>query len=274
MNIKIISIGILLVAVLGSGYLLFTSDSVSEVGEHADSLELYEMSPGETVERMKSGDDVVVLDVRTISEYEEIHLKGALLLPVQALSQTSLNDIGLIDKDQEIILYCRSGARSKTAYNIMSSLGYTNVKSVAGGMVHWEEDSYPLTEKGALNEENNVREVSFAADGPKLTVDRKIHDFGDIPQFGGVVSTVFTVTNSGTKTLSIGNITTSCSCTSALLSSYELAVGESADLVVSLDPDLHEEPPGVFTRTVFIPSNDVVTPEMEVKIQVDILEGT
>lgn len=274
MNAKILGIGAF-VALLIAGFVL-VQGGVPEskmVEEHSDSLESYEMSPSQAVSRMQSKDDVVVLDVRTIQEYEEIHLQNALLLPVQELSQASLDAIGLSDKDQEIILYCRSGARSKTAFDIMNSLGYTNIKSVAGGMIHWQEDNYPLTEVGKFNESKNIQESDKNTTGPKISIDRKLHDFGEIPQFAGVVQTMFAVTNLGTETLTVGDITTSCSCTSATLSSYSIGAGESAELTVLFDPDLHEEPEGVFTRTVFIPSNDVNTPEAEVAVQVDILEG-
>jgi rhodanese-related sulfurtransferase len=274
MNTKILGI-IIVVALVIAGFVLMRGGSSESkmVEEHSDSLEAYEMSPSQAVNRMQSKDGVVVLDVRTIQEYEEIHLQNALLLPVQELSQASLNEIGLSDKDQEIILYCRSGARSKTAFDIMNSLGYTNIKSVAGGMIHWQEDNYPLTEVGTFNESKNVQESDKNTVGPKISIGRKLHDFGEIPQFGGVRQTLFTVTNTGAGTLVVGDITTSCSCTSATLSSYSIEAGESAELTVLFDPDLHEEPEGVFTRTVFIPSNDVNIPEAEVAVQVDILEG-
>ena len=98
----------------------------------------------------------------------------------------------------------------------MKSLGYTNIKSVAGGMIHWEEDNYPFTEKGAYRSgATDTQEERTAAAGPRIAFDRAFHDFGVIPQYGGIVKTAFTVRNNGTSVLTIGTITTSCSCTSA-----------------------------------------------------------
>jgi rhodanese-related sulfurtransferase len=223
-------------------------------------------------------DDVVLLDVRTKEEYEEVHLENAVLLPVQELSQGTLARIGLGEeaKNKEIIIYCRSGARSKTAYDIMKSLGYTNIKSIGGGMIHWQEDGYPLTESGAYSgkgetddSENSVAEVT----GPKVVFDRAFHDFGVVPQYGGVSQTSFSVKNEGTETLIIGDITTSCSCTSATISDSSIEPGGNAVLTVVFDPDFHEEPLDVFKRTIFIPTDDPNTPEAEVVVQVDIDEG-
>lgn len=262
-GIIVVIVGIL---VIGT----FTSTDVI-IDHHSDETESFEIYPGKVEEKIINKEDIILLDVRTLEEYEEIHLENALLLPVQELSQQSLNDIGLIDKNKEIIIYCRSGARSKTAYNIMQSLGYTNIKSITGGMIHWEEDQYGFTETGEYKETVNVQEEDI--DGPKINFNRVQHDFGVINQFGGVVETTFDVSNLGNKILEIGDITTSCSCTTATISSNNVKPGETAVLTVYFDPDFHEEPIDVFKRTVFIPTNDSTTPEGEVSILVDIEEG-
>ena len=175
----------LFVAIIG-GYLLYsantnadrlttTESSHEEEAEHHDDdrVEPYEIYPGDVAEKIKNNEDIILLDVRTPEEYETVHLENALLLPVQELLQQSLNQIGLGEnmKDREIILYCRSGARSKTAYDIMKSLGYTNIKSVGGGMIHWEEDNYPFTESGKYEGSTISATDSndqVAASGPKI----------------------------------------------------------------------------------------------------------
>jgi rhodanese-related sulfurtransferase len=255
------------------------SGGTEEMREHNDDLAPHEISPSDVVKKVRSKEDVVLLDVRTLEEYEEVHLEDALLLPVQELSQESLTNIGLGEdaKDKEIILYCRSGARSQTAYNIMKSLGYTNIKSVAGGMIHWQEDQYPLTESGAYTGQMMMSEnedmTAAAVDGPRMVIDRIRHDFGAIPQYSGTVETTFAITNDGTETLEIGALSTSCACTKADISKKNIPVGDSAVLTVVFDPDLHAEPEGVFERTVFVPTNDPAVPEAEVIIAVDIIEG-
>ncbi|PJE74136.1 MAG: hypothetical protein COV02_00110 [Candidatus Terrybacteria bacterium CG10_big_fil_rev_8_21_14_0_10_41_10] len=242
--------------------------------EHMDNLETYEISPSNIANKIKNKENIILLDVRTSAEYEESHLQNAILLPVQNLNEKTLAEVGLGEeaKNKEIIIYCRSGARSKTAYDIMSSLGYANIKSMAGGMVHWLEDGHPFTEVGIPDDgkyENDVA-VSF---GSKISFDRTFHDFGLVPQYGGSVEAKFKVRNDGVKTLEIGKITTSCSCTSASISSSAIAPAESAELIIRFDPNLHEEPEDVFKRTVFIPTNDPDKPEAEIMIQVDIEEG-
>jgi len=243
-------------------------------GHNDDEVASYEIYPGVVADKISAGEDIVLLDVRTPEEYEEIHLENALLLPVSELSANTLADIGLGGdaKNKEIIIYCRSGARSKQAYDIMNSLGYTNIKSVAGGMVHWQEDNYPFTEigeyDGSTSSNSKVDEY-----GAKISFDRTTHDFGNVPQSQGILETVFEVRNAGKSVLEIGELSTSCGCTTAELSNKSIQPDESAILTVYFDPDFHKEPSDKLTRTVFIPTNDLSNPEAEVKITVDILEG-
>lgn len=261
---------------VGFGALFFLNMNNSQKNAlHNDSLQPYEISPGEVVNKIKEGNDVILLDVRTAKEYQEIHLENALLLPVQDLSQATLNTIGLSQdkKDAEIIIYCRSGARSKTAYDIMKSLGYSNIKSVAGGMIHWQEDNNPFT---ATGEYQGVASGLSGRDenvlGPRLEFDRKTHDFGIVPLAQGIVATKFTVRNTGAEILRIGDISTSCGCTSAEISAKEILPNKNAILTVRFDPSVHPEPQEKFFRTVFISSNDPATPEAEVTISVDVAE--
>jgi phage shock protein E len=278
MNTKIIFYAVIILIVIFLLYLYgFDSNSAKEETAHVDDIESFEIAPSIVAEKIKNNEDIILLDVRTLEEYDEIHLENALLLPVQELSQDSLDEIGLGEdaKNKEIIIYCRSGARSKIVYDIMDSLGYANIKSVAGGMIHWQEDNYPFTETGAYTGTtiNSDLNTGTSEDGPKISIDRTFHDFGVVPQYGGAVTEAFTVRNDGTEVLEIGSITTSCSCTSASISSASIDPRGDAQLTIVFDPDFHDEPLDVFKRTVFIPTNDPLAPEAEVVIQVDIDEG-
>lgn len=75
--------------------------------------------------------DVVIIDVRTESEYKSGHLKEAVNIPV--------GEIGSIeyDKDTKIIVYCRSGSRSANAAKVLSEMGYSKVLDM-GGIINWE----------------------------------------------------------------------------------------------------------------------------------------
>ena len=78
-----------------------------------------------------------MIDVRTSDEYNEDHIEGAMLLPVDDISEEkALNVIG--SKDTYVIVYCKSGARSKSAADKLISLGYKNVYNL-GSINNWKE---------------------------------------------------------------------------------------------------------------------------------------
>ncbi len=247
----------------------------SSVEEHADDLNGYELSPAQVVQKIQSGIEVTLLDLRSKEEYEKMHLQNSVLIATEDISLKALQALGLEDTNKEIIVYGRSSTRGKEAYDILKAMGYRNVKSIAGGMVHWQEDAYPLIESGAYTGPtfSSSETKTPIETGPKITFDRTFEPLRVIPQYGGTVTREFVVSNTGTDILEIGDISTSCSCTSASIVNTTIAPGEQTILSVVFDPDLHSEPEGVFTRTVFIPSNDPHTPEAEVTIEVDIAEG-
>lgn len=86
---------------------------------------------------MDSGTDYVILDVRTDDEYAEGHIPNSILIPDYEISERAVRE--LPDKDQLILVYCRSGNRSKTASAILVELGYTNVVEF-GGIRSWPYD--------------------------------------------------------------------------------------------------------------------------------------
>ena len=76
----------------------------------------------------------VLLDVRTREEYDEGHIPGAILIPEYEIAQRAESELS--DKNQLILVYCRSGRRSKIASEELVNLGYTNVKEF-GGIIDW-----------------------------------------------------------------------------------------------------------------------------------------
>ena len=88
--------------------------------------------------RIESGEALHVVDVREPSEHDEFNVVG-ILIP---LGDIRVGDIEPIEslKDQEVILYCRSGNRSGQAAMILESMGFTNVINVTGGMLSWREN--------------------------------------------------------------------------------------------------------------------------------------
>lgn len=83
---------------------------------------------------MEKESGYVILDVRTQEEYDEGHIKGAVLLPDYEIESRAAEK--LPDKEQLILVYCRSGRRSKVAAEALVKLGYSNVKEF-GGIIDW-----------------------------------------------------------------------------------------------------------------------------------------
>ena len=76
----------------------------------------------------------IILDVRTQEEYDEAHIPGAIAIPHEEIAEKA--EEVLTDKDQMILVYCRSGRRSKLAAEILVELGYTNIYEF-GGIIDW-----------------------------------------------------------------------------------------------------------------------------------------
>ena len=102
--------------------------------KQVEAMKTYEqISPQEAKKRMDNEDDVIILDVRTQEEYDSGHIKNAVCLPNEDI--LSEPDI-LPDKGQQILVYCRSGNRSKQAAQKLADMGYENVLEF-GGILDW-----------------------------------------------------------------------------------------------------------------------------------------
>lgn len=83
---------------------------------------------------MDTEKDYVIIDARTEEEFAEGHIEGAVLIPEYEVADRAEKE--LPDKEQLILVYCRSGRRSKIASKELVKLGYTNVKEF-GGIIDW-----------------------------------------------------------------------------------------------------------------------------------------
>ncbi len=83
---------------------------------------------------MDTEEDYIILDVRTQEEYDQGHIPGAIVISHEEIAEKA-EDV-LTDKDQLILVYCRSGRRSKIAAEALVELGYTNIKEF-GGIIDW-----------------------------------------------------------------------------------------------------------------------------------------
>ena len=86
--------------------------------------------------------NLIILDVRTQSEYNEGHLENAVLIPVTEL-ESRIEEISQ-HKDSEIIVYCKIGGRSAQASSILDSNNFTKVFNVLGGIAAWESANYSV----------------------------------------------------------------------------------------------------------------------------------
>ena len=83
---------------------------------------------------MDTEKDYIIIDARTEEEFAEGHIENAILIPEYEIAQRAEKE--LPDKEQLILVYCRSGRRSKIASEELVKLGYTNVKEF-GGIIDW-----------------------------------------------------------------------------------------------------------------------------------------
>ena len=83
---------------------------------------------------MDSEEGYIILDVRTQEEYDQGHIPGAILISHEEITEKA--EEMLTDKEQLILVYCRSGRRSKIAAEALAELGYTNIKEF-GGIIDW-----------------------------------------------------------------------------------------------------------------------------------------
>lgn len=96
---------------------------------------MYEqITPTQAKSIMDSEKDYIILDVREQDEFDAGHISGAILIPYTEI-ENKVSEI-IPDKDKLILVYCRSGRRSKIAAETLTLLGYTNVKEF-GGIIDW-----------------------------------------------------------------------------------------------------------------------------------------
>lgn len=118
-----------------------TSDIEKEISE------IISITPAEVYEIITNDEDYIILDVRTQDEYNEGHLDKALLIPVDDLEKV----VDKLPKEKPIIVYCRSGVRSRKAAEILVENGFSEVYDM-GGILDWQKEGFPvIVEEGAVS---------------------------------------------------------------------------------------------------------------------------
>ncbi len=107
----------------------------TEESEMANSYK--QISQEEAKLMMEKDDGHVIVDVRRADEYKEGHIPGAILIPNESIASEQPEE--LPDLDQIILVYCRSGRRSKEAAEKLANIGYSNIYEF-GGIIDWTGD--------------------------------------------------------------------------------------------------------------------------------------
>ncbi len=104
---------------------------VGDSEAHAD------ITPAQLRERLLRGDDFDLIDVREPHEWAQQHIDGARLIPLATLPAT----IAQLDTSREIVVMCRSGARSANAAQQLRDAGFARVANLTGGILRWNADT-------------------------------------------------------------------------------------------------------------------------------------
>ncbi len=102
------------------------------------AIEYIKLTSEDAKSRIDSGDEIIILDVRTEEEYNSEHIPNAILIPNETITN-KMPDL-MPDLDAEILIYCRSGNRSAQAAKKLIAIGYTNVFDF-GGIIDWPYDT-------------------------------------------------------------------------------------------------------------------------------------
>jgi rhodanese-related sulfurtransferase len=105
--------------------------------------QLEQTSPQQLAERIDK-DEIRVIDVRTIDEWNQGHIEQAEHFPLSEILADRFPHVG---KEEALVLQCKSGYRSNIAASIARQAGYKHVKSLAGGVFAWSNAGYPLLSK-------------------------------------------------------------------------------------------------------------------------------
>ena len=143
------------------------------------------------MEIMDTRDDYILLDVRTQSEYEEEHIPGAICIPNEEIGTEPPAE--LPRKDQMILVYCRSGNRSKQAAQKLADMGYSNVLEF-GGIIDWQGETVSKTEDGSDDNSGTLDDSNVLNPGlSKVT-------FSDVQYIGYTTASVTLLDIAGAKT--------------------------------------------------------------------------
>lgn len=149
MKIRKISIMLAFCAILLSACSAEKTVEAKEIeaeGGENKSQDAYHKIDAEEAKRMMDEEEIILVDVRRPMEYEESHIPGAILLPNENIED--FDPVELPDKEAVLLIYCRTGVRSKQASDKLVKLGYKHVYDM-GGITDWPYETVSELSSGA-----------------------------------------------------------------------------------------------------------------------------
>ena len=133
-------VGLLLLAVLALSACGSAAPAASVAAAEVAVEKLPDTVDARAVAAVKDRDDVLVLDVREPSEYDQGHIPGVTLIPMGQVADR----LSEIPKDKTVIVTCRSGNRSGQITDYLRQQGYTDVHNMQGGIQAWQKAGLPV----------------------------------------------------------------------------------------------------------------------------------
>ena len=126
------------ILIIASLLMISCDNSAENIEGNGTEGKVLMISPEEAKESLDENSEIILLDVRTPSEYESGHIEGAVLLPLDNITEEASEVIP--DNEKIYYVYCRSGNRSATAEQLLVDMGYKNIYDL-GGIIDWPYDT-------------------------------------------------------------------------------------------------------------------------------------
>ncbi|WP_142783842.1 rhodanese-like domain-containing protein [Changchengzhania lutea] len=97
----------------------------------------------EAFEQLLEKQTVQLVDVRTLEEFQEEHIEAA--INMDFLAPSFIEEIDKLDKDQPVLIYCRSGKRSANSIEQFQQVGFKKIVNLDGGILNWKSEGFPVT---------------------------------------------------------------------------------------------------------------------------------
>ena len=137
MTKKINPVFVLLIMLAAAVSLIGCREAAPPISQDISAAEAHVL-----IQQSAANPDFVILDVRTTEEYSSGHLENAVLVDFNA--ENFRGEVAKLAKDDTYLVYCRSGARSRSAADVMAELGFQKVYNMQAGFNEWQAEGFPV----------------------------------------------------------------------------------------------------------------------------------